>query len=126
MYRDPEFPQEYVTHDTSDKKELQVPTNYEVMRRNYQGIQRSNPSYLAMSVKSYTTSHKSIQYEVNNRQRTTTEETDLPLFSYEIDNTSLRYETDESNPNSPIERDPKNSPSALFKFLSDDKRMITV
>ena len=126
MYRDPEFPQDYVTHDTSDKTELQVPTNYEVMRRNYQHIQRSNPSYLAMSVKSYTPSHKSIQYEVNNRQRTTTEETDLPLFSYEIDNTSLRYETDESNQNSPIDGDAKNGAPALFKFLSDDRRIITV
>ena len=79
-----------------------------------------------MSVKSYTPSHNTIQYEVSNRQRTTTEETDLPLFSYEIDNTSLRYETDESNPNSPKDRDAKNGASALFKFLSDDRRIITV
>ena len=126
MYRDPEFPQDYVTHDTGDNTTLQVPTNYEIMRRNYQLIQRSNPSYLAMSVKSRTSSHKSIQYEVNNRQRTTTEETDLPLFSYEIDNTSLRYETDESNQNSPVDRDPKTGASELFKFLSDDKKIITV
>ena len=126
MYRDPEFPQDYVTHDTTDNKELQVPTNYEVMRRNYQLIQRSNPSYLAMSVKSYTPSHKSIQCEVSNRQRTTTEETDLPLFSYEIENTCLRYETDESNQNSPTDTAANNGASLLFKFLGDDKRVILV
>ena len=126
MYRDPEFPQVYVKHDTNDNATLQVPTNYEVMRRNYHQIQRSNPSYLAMSVKSYNASHKSIQYEVNNRQRTTTEETDLPLFSYEIDNTSMRYETDESNQNSPIDKDLRTGTCELFKFLSDDRKVIAV
>ena len=127
MYQDSAFPKDYVPHDNtngdaSDNNTLAVPhTKYEVMRKNYNLIQRSNQSYLTMSVKSYTSSTTTApkeytdQCETNNRQRTTTEETDLPLFSYEIDHS---LNEDDSNQNSPISNDSIIDSSEMFPFVS--------
>ena len=127
MYQDSAFPKDYVPHDNtngdnSDNNTLAVPhTKYEVMRKNYNLIQRSNQSYLTMSVKSYTSSTTTApkeytdQCETNNRQRTTTEETDLPLFSYEIDHS---LNEDDSNQNSPISKDSIIDSSEMFPFVS--------
>ena len=134
MYQDFIFPKDHVPHyDSSldtDNKNLAVPsTKYEVMRKNYNLIQRSNQSYLSMSVKSYTSStitsprQYSEQCELTNRHRTETEETDLPLFSYEIDNTVAE---DCSNQNSPTSKDSISDLSEVFQFSSQKNDSITV
>ena len=136
MYQDLAFPKEYVHHGNTsddeggDNNTLAVPnTKYEVMRKNYNLIQRSNQSYLTMSVKSYTSStttapiHYTDQGEVNNRQRTTTEETDLPLFQYDIDHS---LNEDDSNQNSPTSKDSISDSSVIFPFLSQKPDAIAV
>ena len=134
MYQDLVFPKDYVSqYDSSldtDNKNLAVPsTKYEVMRKNYNLIQRSNQSYLSMSVKSYTSStitapkHYNEQCELINRHRTETEETDLPLFSYEIDNTVAE---DDSNQNSPASKDSISDLSEVFQFSSQKNDSIIV
>ena len=134
MYQDFVFPKDYVSqYDSSldtDNKNLAVPsTKYEVMRKNYNLIQRSNQSYLSMSVKSYTSStitapkHYTEQCELINRHRTETEETDLPLFSYEIDNTVAE---DDSNQNSPASKDSISDLSEVFQFSSQKNDSIIV
>ena len=126
MYQDFLFPKDYVSqYDSSldtDSKNLAVPsTKYEVMRKNYNLIQRSNQSYLSMSVKSYTSSTSTVpkyydeKCESINRHRTTTEETDLPLFSYEIDNSLTE---DDSNQSSPVSKESMTASSEIFHFLS--------
>ena len=102
---------------------------YEVMRKNYNLIQSSNRSYLTMSVKSYTssiaTAPKSYdeQCESINRHRTTTEETDLPLFSYEIDNSLTE---DDSNQSSPVSKESITASSEIFHFLSQENNLADI
>ena len=126
MYQDFAFPKEYATHNNknedTDNHTLAVPsTKYEFMRKNYNLIQSSNRSYLTMSVKSYTSSTATVpklydeQCESINRHRTTTEETDLPLFSYEIDNSLTE---DDSNQSSPVSKESITASSEIFHFLS--------
>ena len=134
MYQDFMFPKDYVPHyDSSldtDNKNLAVPsTKYEVMRKNYNLIQRSNQSYLSMSVKSYdsstitATKNYTEQCESTNRHRTETEETDLPLFSYEIDNTVAE---DDSNQSSPASKDSISDLAEVFQFSSQKNDSIIV
>lgn len=128
MYQDFAFPKEYATHNNKNEdtdNTLAVPsTKYEFMRKNYNLIQSSNRSYLTMSVKSYTSStatvpkHYDEQCESINRHRTTTEETDLPLFSYEIDNSLTEDDSDQS---SPVSKESMTASSEIFHFLSKKK-----
>ena len=50
-----------------------------------------------------------------NRQRTTTEETDLPQFAYEIDDSLTE---DDSNQSSPVSKESITASSEIFHFLS--------
>ena len=127
------FPKDFVPNDgtsvDAENKNLKVPsTKYEVMRKNYNLIQRSNQTYLTMSVKSYASTitapnQYSEECEAINRQRTTTEETDLPLYPYEIDNSLTE---DDSNQNSPVSKDSISNSSEAFHFLSQKNNAIAV
>ena len=123
MYRDPVFPQGYVTHDTNENT-LSVPTTYEIMRTQYDTIQRSNP-YLSMAVKSYEVPEK-IQNGKKKDDADLTEQKNLPLISCEIDTSVINVETSKRTS---VNKESENTNSDIIKFLaqsSQESKIINV
>ena len=119
MYRDPIFPRSYKPQDINENS-LDVPTKYEVMRRNYALIQRSNPSYLSMDGRSHSSSRHTIESEENRLSKPIAA---LPLSTYEGDSTSCKNETKQTIF---VNEDSKSSASDFLRFLSEDNKAINV
>ena len=113
MYKDPVFPQDYVTHDDNENT-LSVPSSYEIMRRQYETIQRSNPVYLSMAIKPNAFPDKTKDgSQVDDKDLS--EQINLPSTSYDIDTT---LDDAKTNKRAYMNKEVGNSTSNLLKFLS--------
>ena len=117
--KDAKFPKAYQTNENTTETSLSIPTQYEVMRRNYSLIQRANPHYLSMSVRSYSSSRHTTETEVN----ATTDSANAVSFSYDLSTTPF---LDDVRQAAEVTKDVKCSASDLLRFISEDNRIIDV
>ena len=115
--KDAKFPKAYQTNDATTETALSIPTQYEVMRRNYNLIQRANPHYLSMSVKSYPSSHRNRTDTTETEVNVSPDSANVASFSYALGTTPF---LDDVRDSEEVNDDLKCSESDLLQFIPDD------
>ena len=87
------------------------------MRRNYNLIQRANPHYLSMSVKSYPSSHRNRTDTTETEVNGTPDSANVAPFSYALSTTPF---LDDERDADEVNDDLKCSASDLLQFIPED------